>query len=56
MVKEDPSLKHPECFPIMIPPDDPFYSQYDQHCMEFTRSSPAARCYLGMICLISQVV
>ncbi|KAK7014812.1 hypothetical protein SK128_017554 [Halocaridina rubra] len=35
------------CFPIDIPEDDPFYSLYDQRCMEFKRSAPAPSCLLG---------
>ncbi|KAL7641463.1 UNVERIFIED_CONTAM: hypothetical protein RMT77_007334 [Armadillidium vulgare] len=34
---------HPECYPIQIPEDDSFYSQFDQNCMEFVRSLPAIR-------------
>lgn len=32
---------HPECFPIQIPRDDPFYSQFGQTCMELARTVPA---------------
>lgn len=32
---------HPQCLPIEIPSDDPFYSQHGQRCMEFVRSLPA---------------
>ncbi|XP_071545466.1 LOW QUALITY PROTEIN: salivary peroxidase/catechol oxidase-like [Panulirus ornatus] len=42
-----PSLYHPECNPIMIPKDDPFYAAFNQTCMEFTRSAPAPRCNFG---------
>lgn len=44
---QDPSLKHPECFPISIPHEDPFYSAYGVTCMEFVRSIPAERCHFG---------
>ncbi|XP_066977827.1 peroxidase-like [Macrobrachium rosenbergii] len=35
------------CAPIDIPKNDPFYSRFDQTCMEFVRSTPAPRCSLG---------
>lgn len=40
---------HFECFPIIIPESDPFFSQHNQRCMNFVRSIPAARpgCLLG---------
>ncbi len=42
-------FRHRDCFPIDVPEDDSFYSQYNQTCMEFVRSSPASRrdCSLG---------
>ncbi|XP_050707515.1 chorion peroxidase-like [Eriocheir sinensis] len=46
-VLQDPSLRHPECFPITLPSDDPFYSVYGHTCMEFVRSIPAGRCHFG---------
>ena len=30
----------PECMPISIPSNDAFFSQYNQNCMELTRSVP----------------
>ncbi|XP_063594719.1 peroxidase-like [Penaeus indicus] len=45
--KDNPSLLHPECAPIPIPADDPFYSKFDQTCMDFVRSAPAPRCLFG---------
>ena len=32
---------HPECFPIEIPDNDPFFQQFGQRCMNFVRSMPA---------------
>jgi len=34
-------ILHPECFPIEIPEEDPFYMQHGQRCMHFVRSMPA---------------
>ena len=33
-------VKHPECFPIEIPENDPFFSRHGQRCMNFVRSMP----------------
>lgn len=43
------SIRHPDCRPIEIPSDDPFYRQHNVRCMEFVRSSAAASrdCSLG---------
>ncbi|OQV16359.1 Peroxidasin-like protein [Hypsibius exemplaris] len=40
---------HPQCFSISIPSNDPFYSKFQQDCMEFVRSLPGIRpgCRLG---------
>ncbi|KAK3881472.1 hypothetical protein Pcinc_014084 [Petrolisthes cinctipes] len=46
-VIKNPTLLHPECAPIDIPLDDPFYSAFGETCMEFVRSAPADRCKLG---------
>ena len=32
---------HPECFPIEIPANDPFFKKHKQKCMNFVRSMPA---------------
>ncbi|EDV94536.1 chorion peroxidase [Drosophila grimshawi] len=33
--------QHPECFPVQILADDPYYKQYNLSCMNFVRSAPA---------------
>ncbi|XP_034486754.1 chorion peroxidase [Drosophila innubila] len=33
--------QHPECFPVRILPDDPYYQHYNLSCMNFVRSAPA---------------
>ena len=40
---------HPECFPIEIPSNDPFFSKHKQRCMNFVRSlpSPQLACTFG---------
>lgn len=45
----NPDLIHPQCLPIKIPNDDPFFSKFGQLCMNFVRSTPAPRsdCNLG---------
>ncbi|XP_070397551.1 chorion peroxidase-like [Dermacentor albipictus] len=37
----------PECFPIDVPAEDPFYGRYNVRCMNFRRSAPCLRCRLG---------
>ncbi|KAF4532485.1 hypothetical protein B566_EDAN003061 [Ephemera danica] len=40
---------HHACYPILIPPDDDFFSQYGQRCMNFVRTMTVAHpdCRLG---------
>ena len=42
-VESDLSLRHPACFPIPVPPDDPIYSVRRQTCMNFVRSAAAVQ-------------
>ncbi|KAI5635442.1 peroxidase domain-containing protein [Phthorimaea operculella] len=48
---------HPECFPIPVPPTDPFYGPRGVRCLDFVRSSPAPRddCALGWREQLNQV-
>ncbi|KAJ2939225.1 hypothetical protein O0L34_g8537 [Tuta absoluta] len=48
---------HPECFPIPVPPSDPFYGPRGVRCLDFVRSSPAPRddCALGWREQLNQV-
>ncbi|GBP76895.1 Chorion peroxidase [Eumeta japonica] len=42
----DPSQPaHPECFPVQLDKEDPFYEDYNLTCMEFVRSAPAPTCH-----------
>ncbi|CAG9796840.1 unnamed protein product [Diatraea saccharalis] len=44
----DPTLPpHPECFPVQLDTEDPFYQEYNLTCMEFVRSAPCPTCYFG---------
>ncbi|KOB71135.1 Chorion peroxidase [Operophtera brumata] len=38
---------HPECFPVEMDVEDPFYQDYNLTCMEFVRSAPAPTCHFG---------
>ena len=38
--REDALVLHPQCFPIDIPSNDPFYKKHSQRCMNFVRSMP----------------
>ncbi|CAG0923216.1 unnamed protein product [Notodromas monacha] len=39
----DRDTKHPDCFPIAIPAQDPFYSLFNKRCMSFVRNLPGAQ-------------
>lgn len=41
------SNNHPQCYPILIPPDDPFYGEWEEDCLNFVRTAPCAQCKLG---------
>lgn len=43
------SLRHPNCLPVSLPPDDQFYRLYRQTCMNMLRSLAGVRqdCRLG---------
>ncbi|XP_045777812.1 peroxidase isoform X1 [Maniola jurtina] len=43
----DASNAHPECFPVRLDPEDPYYQDYNLTCMEFVRSAPAPTCHFG---------
>ncbi|XP_075729871.1 uncharacterized protein LOC142771849 isoform X2 [Rhipicephalus microplus] len=42
-------FEHPECMPIDVPAQDPYYGRFGQRCLEYVRSSAAPRetCGLG---------
>lgn len=43
----EPPNSHPECFPVEILKDDPYYEQYNLTCMNFVRSAPAPTGHFG---------
>ncbi|XP_076063497.1 salivary peroxidase/catechol oxidase-like [Oratosquilla oratoria] len=53
----DPSFRHPSCFPILIPENDPFFARFGRRCMNFVRSMPAPRsgCGLGYVEQMNQI-
>ncbi|RWS22747.1 chorion peroxidase-like protein [Leptotrombidium deliense] len=53
----NPSLLHPGCFPIPIPPNDRFFASFNMSCMSFVRSAaaPRADCKLGVREQLNQV-
>uniref|UniRef100_A0A1W7R9Z5 Peroxidase n=1 Tax=Hadrurus spadix TaxID=141984 RepID=A0A1W7R9Z5_9SCOR len=38
---------HPQCLPIVLREDDPFYSRFNQNCINFVRSAMCPNCILG---------
>ena len=45
----DAGRRHPACWPVQVPANDPFYSTYRRRCLEFVRSAGGLRdgCRLG---------
>lgn len=41
------NITHPECFPVKILPDDPYYKAYNLTCMNFVRAAPAPTGHFG---------
>ncbi|XP_064612465.1 chorion peroxidase-like [Liolophura sinensis] len=39
-IDTDPDKKMLGCLPIVLPPNDPFFSQYNRSCMNFVRAAP----------------
>nr|XP_022915574.1 chorion peroxidase [Onthophagus taurus] len=48
-------IAHPECFPVIIDPDDPYYSNYNITCMNFVRSARVNTSCLGVREQMNQV-
>uniref|UniRef100_A0A336M1I8 CSON015496 protein n=1 Tax=Culicoides sonorensis TaxID=179676 RepID=A0A336M1I8_CULSO len=44
---KDTNKIHPECFPVPIDSEDPFFQQYNVTCMNFVRSAPAPTGHFG---------
>ncbi|KAG8233970.1 hypothetical protein J437_LFUL013462, partial [Ladona fulva] len=42
-----PKQVHPECYPVVLSAEDPYYSDFNMTCMEFIRSAPAPVCNFG---------
>lgn len=42
-MEQNPELRHPACFVIEIPRNDPFFGKVGRTCLSFVRSSPAPR-------------
>ncbi|XP_017485324.1 PREDICTED: peroxidase-like [Rhagoletis zephyria] len=55
--KYPPAQRHPSCYPISIPADDPFYKFFNRQCMDFVRTMPGVKpnCLLGPRHQINQV-
>ncbi|KAH7642873.1 peroxidase-like [Dermatophagoides farinae] len=47
--KYAPQQRHPNCYPIQMPNDDPYYKFYPRKCMDFVRSTAGVKpnCPLG---------
>ncbi|RWS11097.1 Peroxidase-like protein, partial [Dinothrombium tinctorium] len=38
---------HPQCYPILVPHDDPFYGEWEENCLNFVRTAMCSQCRLG---------
>lgn len=38
---------HPQCYPIQVAGDDPFYGGYKEDCLNFVRTAMCPQCKLG---------
>lgn len=38
---------HPQCYPILVPFDDPFYAKWEENCLNFVRTAMCPQCRLG---------
>jgi peroxidase len=46
---QDPKQRHPACFPVEVPQDDPFYSKFRLSCLNLVRTATGLKdfCRLG---------
>ena len=44
---------HPQCYPIQVAGDDPFYGGYKEDCLNFVRTAMCPVCKLGKLILFS---
>lgn len=40
---------HPQCYPIQVAHDDPFYGAYKEDCLNFVRTAMCPQCKLGNV-------
>jgi len=48
---QDPKKRHPACFPVEVPKDDPFYSLFRLSCLNLVRTATGLKdyCRLGKL-------